>query len=68
MIIIKVGLDTEFEKVCSKKFGSYITLNTLSIGEQHTSMSVPELATILEVMHNVAPELHTEEALAGSHS
>jgi len=55
VIIIKVGSDKEFEEVCSKKFGSYITLNTHSIGKQHTSMSAPELATVLEVAHNVAP-------------
>ena len=55
VIIIKAGSDKEFEEACSEKFGSYVTLNTLSIGEQHTSMSAPELATVLEVTHNVAP-------------
>jgi len=55
VIIIIAGKDKDFDNACTKIFGHNITLNSLSIGEQHTPMSAPQLATVLEVAHNIAP-------------
>jgi hypothetical protein len=55
VIVIRAGQGTELHEACTETFGSYITLNTLSIGEGHTAISAPQLATILEVAHNIAP-------------
>jgi hypothetical protein len=55
VIIIKAAQNKEFDDACTKRFGSYITLNSLSIHEKHTPMSAPQIATVLEVAHNVAP-------------
>ena len=55
VIIVKAGQEKEFDDACTKVFGSYIPLNTLSIDKEHTPMSAPQLATVLEAAHNVAP-------------
>jgi len=55
VIIIKVGKVKDFDDACTKIFGPYITLNSLLIREEHTPMSAPQLATALEVAHNIAP-------------
>jgi hypothetical protein len=55
VIIIKAGQSKDFDDACTKEFGSYITLNSLYIREEHTPMSAPQLATVLEVAHNIAP-------------
>ena len=55
VIIVKAGQEQEFDDTCTKLFGSYITLNTLSIDKDHTPMSAPQLAMVLEAAHNVAP-------------
>jgi hypothetical protein len=55
VIIIKTGQVKDFDDACTKSFGSYITLNSLFIRDEHTPMSAPQLATVLEVAHNLAP-------------
>ncbi|KIM76114.1 hypothetical protein PILCRDRAFT_91753 [Piloderma croceum F 1598] len=55
VIISKTGQVKDFDDACTKSFGSYITLNSLFIREEHTPMSAPQLATVLEVAHNLAP-------------
>jgi hypothetical protein len=55
VIIIIAKTDEDFDKACTKAFGPNITLNSLSVREEHTRMSAPQLATALEVAHNVAP-------------
>jgi hypothetical protein len=55
VIIIKAGQCKELDDACTEIFGSYITLNTLTVGKEHTAMSASQLATVLEVAHNVAP-------------
>src|SRR6202050_3497120 len=44
VIIVKAGQEKEFDDACTKVFGSYITLNMLSIDKEHTPMS----STILQ--------------------
>jgi len=53
--IIKPGQAKDFDNACTWAFGPNITLNSLSIGKEHTPMSAPQLATALEVAHNLAP-------------
>ena len=55
VIIIVAKTDEDFDKACTKAFGPNITLNSLSIREEHNRMSAPQLATVLEAAHNVAP-------------
>lgn len=53
--IVKAGQKKEFDDACQKIFGSYITLNKLSINKEHTLMCTPQLATVLEAAHNITP-------------
>jgi len=55
VIIIKARHVNDFNDACTKAFGPYITLNSLLICEEHTPMSAPQLAMVLEVAHNIAP-------------
>ena len=55
VIIIVAKTDEDFDKACTKAFGPNITFNSLSVREEHTRMSAPQLATVLEAAHNVAP-------------
>ena len=54
-VIIIAPQVKDFDEACTKAFGSYITLNSLLIREEHTPMSAPQLATVLEVAHNLKP-------------
>jgi hypothetical protein len=55
VIIIIAKTDEDFDKACTNAFGPHITLNSLFIRDEHTPMSAPQLATVLEAAHNVAP-------------
>jgi hypothetical protein len=55
VIIILTRKDEDFDNACTKAFGPNITLNSLLVREGHTPMSAPQLATVLEVAHNLAP-------------
>jgi hypothetical protein len=55
VIIIIAKTDEDFDKACTNAFGPHITLNSLFVRDEHTPMSAPQLATVLEVAHNVAP-------------
>jgi hypothetical protein len=55
VIIILARKDEDFDNACTKTFGPNITLNSLLVHEGHTPMSAPQLATVLEVAHNLAP-------------
>ena len=55
VIIIIAKTNEDFNKACMNTFGPHIILNLLFVREEHTPMSAPQLATVLEVAHNVAP-------------
>ena len=55
VIIIIAKTNEDFDKVCTNTFGPHIILNSLFVREEHTPMYAPQLATVLEVAHNVAP-------------
>jgi hypothetical protein len=53
--IPKFGLRKDLDGLATKEFGSYITLNTLTIHNKRTSMSAPQFAKLLEIAHEIAP-------------
>ena len=53
--IPKFGLRKDLDGLATKEFGSYITLNTLTIHDKRTSMSAPQFAKLLEIAHEIAP-------------
>ena len=53
--IPKFGSCKDLDGVATKEFGSYITLNTLTIHDKRTSMSAPQFAKLLEIAHEIAP-------------
>jgi hypothetical protein len=48
-------LRKDLDGLATKEFGSYITLNTLTIYDKRTSMSAPQFAKLLEIAHEIAP-------------
>jgi len=55
VMIPKFGLRKDLDGLAIKEFGSYITLNTLTIHDKRTSMSAPQFAKLLEIAHDIAP-------------
>jgi len=55
IMIPKLGQRDDLKKLAKETFGTYNTLNTLSVGSRRTSMSAPQFATLLEIAHNLAP-------------
>jgi len=55
VMIPKFGLRKDLDGLAIKEFGSYITLNTLTIHDKRTSMSAPQFAKLLEIGHDIAP-------------
>jgi hypothetical protein len=53
-----LGKADELDILAKTKFGAYEILNTLSVDSDrgHVKMSAPELATAVEVVHNMAPD------------
>jgi hypothetical protein len=54
--IPKFGRSDELHNLAKRKFGGFQVLNTLSIGGDESTMSVPQLATLLEIVHRLAPD------------
>jgi len=54
IMIPKLGRRTDLNSLAQATFGDFDILNTLTIGEGHTPMSTPQLATALEIVHNLA--------------
>jgi hypothetical protein len=55
VMIPKFGLRKDLDGLATKGFGSYITLNTLTIHDKRTSVSAPQFAKLLEITHQIAP-------------
>jgi len=55
VMIPKFGLRKDLDGLATKEFGSYVTLNTLTIHDNRTSMSAPQFAKLLEIAHDIAP-------------
>jgi hypothetical protein len=55
VMIPKFGLRKDLDGLATKEFGSYVTLNTLTIRDNRTSMSAPQFAKLLEIAHEIAP-------------
>jgi hypothetical protein len=59
IIIPKFGLGEDLNGLAMKEFGSYITLNTLTVrnkgNDPHTPMTAPEFAGLVEIVHRIAP-------------
>ena len=55
VMIPKFGLRKDLDGLATKEFGSYVTLNTLTIHDNRTSMSAPQFAKLLEIVHDIAP-------------
>ena len=59
VMIPKFGLHEDLDGLATKEFGSYITLNTLTISSkrtnEHTSMPAPQFARLVEIVHDIAP-------------
>jgi hypothetical protein len=53
--IPKFGLRKDLDGLATKEFGSYVTLNTLTIDNKRTSMSAPQFAKLAEIAHAIAP-------------
>jgi len=49
VMIPKFGLRKDLDGLATKEFGSYITLNTLTIHDKCTSMPAPQFAKLLEI-------------------
>lgn len=49
------GARAKLDSLLSPEFGSYDVLCTLTITDDNRQMSVPELATLLKVVHGIAP-------------
>lgn len=61
VMIPKFGLRKDVDGLATKEFGSYITLNTLTIHNKSTSMSAPQFAKLLEIAHEIAPIYELKE-------
>jgi len=55
VMIPKFGLRKDLDGLATKEFGTYVTLNTLTIHDNRTSMSAPQFAKLLEIVHDIAP-------------
>jgi hypothetical protein len=55
VMIPECGVHADLASLATKEFSSYITLNTLTIHDNHTSMSAPQFAKLLEITHNIMP-------------
>jgi hypothetical protein len=60
-MIPKFGLRKDLDGLATKEFGSYVTLNTLTIPDKRTSMSAPQFAKLLEIAHEIAPIYELKE-------
>jgi len=49
IMIPKFGLRKDLDGLATKEFGSYVTLNTLTIPNKRTSMPAPQFAKLLEI-------------------
>jgi hypothetical protein len=49
------GQRDNLDGMLAKEFGTYDVLCTLTINDTHKQMSLPELATLLKVVHSIAP-------------
>jgi hypothetical protein len=59
VMIPKFGLREDLDDLARKEFGSFVTLNTLTIDSkrtnEHTSISAPQFARLVEIAHDIAP-------------
>jgi hypothetical protein len=55
VMIPKLGLRKDLDGLATTEFGSYVTLNTITIHDKRTSMSAPQFAKLLEIVHEIAP-------------
>ena len=56
--IPRFGLREDLDGLATKEFGSYVTLNTLTIRNKRTNehtMSAPQFARLVEIAHEIAP-------------
>ena len=60
-MIPKFGLRKDLDGLARKEFGSYVTLNTLTIDNTHTSMSAPQFAKLAKIVHDIAPIYQLKE-------
>jgi hypothetical protein len=51
----KFGRSDQLHNLAKEKFGTFQVLNTLSIGGDERIMSAPQLATLLKIVHRLAP-------------
>ena len=61
VMIPKFGLRKDLDGPARKEFGSYVTLNTLTIDNKHTSMSTPQFAKLAEIVHDITPIYQLKE-------
>jgi hypothetical protein len=61
VMIPKFGLRKDLDGLATKEFGSYVTLNTLTIHNKCTSMSAPQFAKLAEIVHDIAPIYELKE-------
>jgi hypothetical protein len=54
VMIPKFGLHKDLDGLATKEFGSDVILNTLIIHDNRTSMSAPQFAKLLEIMHEIS--------------
>src|SRR5882762_10101666 len=54
-MIPKFALRKDLDGLATKEFSSYVTLNTLTIHDNCTSMTAPQFAKLLEIAHNITP-------------
>ena len=59
VMIPRFGMREDLDDLARKEFGSFVTLNTLTVGNKHTndrtSMSAPQFARLVEIVHDIAP-------------
>jgi hypothetical protein len=61
VMIPKFDLRGDLDGLATKEFNSYVTLNTLTIHDNHTSMSAPQFAKLLEIAHDIVPIHNSKE-------
>ena len=52
-MIPRLGLQSELEGLLGEAFGQFNILSTLTIGKSDSAMSAPQLATLLDVVHEI---------------
>jgi hypothetical protein len=55
VMIPRFGRQDELKALATETFGTYDTLNSLFIDNDHASMSASQFATLVEIVHNLAP-------------